>query len=305
MEGIKVDMENQEKRSVVMKLNVPFCAHRCSFCSRNVTEGRDTQLIHRYVMALAMELKANAGEFEDCQVKAIRLGGGCASIMGGTDLDHLLRLIRTCYHVDVDAQITMRTAPSDVNGANMPFFNRSHISRYDLEMISLEPEDYRYLDYLNYKEQLPYISAGFLRADSRNDMGFVLLYGKKTISKWGFRRSVLETVRRPVCHVILQKCAGEDMLDEDVCQAQLQEAAEILTEHGYHEYLPQRWAKDGCEDAFRQESAGGMEVLAFGLGAQTVLDGAVATNTSDMETYLNYSDRFDMITVEAKPLEGE
>lgn len=295
-------MENQEKRPVVMKLNMPFCSHRCSFCHRNVTEGRDTQLLHRYVMALAMELKANAEEFSDCEIKAIRLGGGCASIMSGTDLDHLLRLIRTSYHVDEDAQITMRTAPSDINGANMPFFNRSHISRYDLEMISLEPEDFIHLDYLNYKEQIPYISAGFLRAESKQNMGFVLLYGKKTISRWGFRRSVLETVRRPVCHVILQKCTGADELDESACQDQLREAAEILTEHGYHEYMPQHWAKEGCEDTFYAEAAKGTEVLAFGLGAQTVLDGAVTTNTSDLETYLNYSDRYEKITVEARPL---
>ncbi len=295
-------MEQTQKRPVVMKINMPFCSHQCSFCPKKVTPGRDSHLIHQYVMALALELKANAEEFADCRVKAIRLGGGCASIMSGSDLDHLMRLIRLSYHVDEDAPITMRTAPSDINGANMPFYNRSHITRYDLEMISLEPEDFIHLDYLNYKEQLPYISSGFLRASSRPVMGFVLLYGKRTISKWGFRRSILETVRRPVCHVLLQKCAGEDVLDEASCQAQLAEAAKILEEHGFREYLPGRWAKEGSEDRFWQEEAGGTEVIAFGLGAKTVFDGAMTVNTGDMETYLKHSDQFDKITVEARPL---
>ena len=49
---------------------------------------------------------------------------------------------------------------------------------------------------------MPYITHGFLRADSRNSMGFILLYGKKNVSRYGFRHSVLEATRRPVCHVI-------------------------------------------------------------------------------------------------------
>ena len=71
---------------------------------------------------------------------------------------------------------------------------------------------------------MPYITHGFLRADSRNSMGFILLYGKKNVSRYGFRHSVLEATRRPVCHVILQRCAGRDMLDDAAAEAQLAEA---------------------------------------------------------------------------------
>lgn len=71
---------------------------------------------------------------------------------------------------------------------------------------------------------MPYITHGFLRADSRNSMGFILLYGKKNVSRYGFRHSVLEVTHRPVCHVILQRCAGRDMLDDAAA-----EADELLT----------------------------------------------------------------------------
>ena len=175
------------------------------------------------------------------------------------------------------------------------------MTRYDLEFFSLDPLDFAHLDYLNYMEQLPYISSGFLRASQRPVMGFVLLYGKKTVSKYGFRHSILETTRRPVSHVLLQKCAGGDVLDEEACAAQLQEAAELLTEAGYHEYLPRRWAKEGCEDRFWSGASSGMPVLAFGLGATTCIDGAVSRNTTDLERYLNYSGDYTAITEEAVP----
>ena len=108
---------------------------------------------------------------------------------------------------------------------------------------------------------MPYITHGFLRADSRNSMGFILLYGKKNVSRYGFRHSVLEATRRPVCHVILQRCAGRDMLDDAAAEAQLAEADELLTAVGFVQYLPRRWAKPGCEDKFWQGAAAGMDVL--------------------------------------------
>ena len=239
----------------------------------------------------------------DCEVQAIRLGGGSASIINGSDLDHLLRLIRSCYHVAEDAPVTMRTCPADINGANMPFYNRSHVTRYDLELYSLEPLDFCTLDTLNYSEQMPYITHGFLRADRRDSMGFVLLYGKKTVSRWGFRHSVLEVTRRPVCHVLLQRCAGADMLDDAEAQAQLDEAAQLLTEAGFVQYLPRRWAKPGCEDKFWQGAANGMDVLAFGLSAYTRLDGMITTNTSDLNTYLAHSADYEQITVSTVPVQ--
>ena len=82
---------------------------------------------------------------------------------------------------------------------------------------------------VNRQVGMPYITHGFLRADSRNSMGFILLYGKKNVSRYGFRHSVLEATRRPVCHVILQRCAGRDMLDDAAAEAQLAEADELLT----------------------------------------------------------------------------
>ena len=170
-----------------------------------------------------------------------------------------------------------------------------NITRYDLELYSLEPLDFCTLDTLNYTRQMPYITHGFLRADSRMSMGFILLYGKKTISRWGFRHSVLEATRRPVCHVLFQRCEGADALDDGAASSQLQEAAKLLTEAGFREYLPGRWAKPGCEDRFWQGAANGMDVLAFGAGAYTYLEGMVTRNTTDLKTYLAYSADYEKL----------
>ena len=79
-------METTTLHPVVMKLNFPFITRKPSFCGRTLIEGHNTELLHRYVLAMALELKANAADLADCEVQAIRLGGGAASIINGSDL---------------------------------------------------------------------------------------------------------------------------------------------------------------------------------------------------------------------------
>ena len=93
------------------------------------------------------------------------------------------------------------------------------------------------------------------------------------------------------------------MLDDAAAQAQLDEAAQLLTEAGFVQYLPRRWAKPGCEDKFWQGAANGMNVLAFGLSAYTRLDGMITTNTSDLNTYLAHSADYEQITVSTVPVQ--
>lgn len=287
-------------RPVIMKINVPFCSRACSFCDRCKFAGRDTAKLHAYALALALELKANADNFSDCEIKAIHFGGGTASILDGSDFANLVRLIRSLYHAAEDVPISMRTCPADINGANQPFFNRAHVTMYHLEMLAFDPEDFIHLDYLRYEDQLPYIAHGFLRAGAKNDMGFVLLYGKKQRSRWGFRRAVLASVRRnDVAHIILQRCTGADAMTDEECAAELAEAAELLTQAGYTEYIPLHWAKPGCEDAFAVEHAKGTEVIGFGAGAVTRFDCTESRNTFDLDKYLAHSADFLQITEEA------
>ena len=77
-------METTTLHPVVMKLNFPFITRKPSFCGRTLIEGHNTELLHRYVLAMALELKANAADLADCEVQAIRLGGAgtsCCSTM--------------------------------------------------------------------------------------------------------------------------------------------------------------------------------------------------------------------------------
>ena len=92
------------------------------------------------------------------------------------------------------------------------------------------------------------------------------------------------------------------MLDDAAAQAQLDEAAQLLTEAGFVQYLPRRWAKPGCEDnSGRRGQRYGC--AGFGLSAYTRLDGMITTNTSDLNTYLAHSADYEQITVSTVPVQ--
>ena len=284
------------KQPILLHINVPFVSRCPSFIKDTLIEGHDSKLLRSYVIAMANELKANAEEFADCTVTAVRVDGGSATITDGSDLEHLFRFLRSSYDLAPDCPISIRTCPADINGANMPFYNRIGFSRYDLELYSLEPQDFIHLGTLNYTEQMPYITHGFLHADRRKNMGFILLYGKKDVSKYGFRHSVLEATRRPVSHVLLQRCQGPDCMEEEAIAEQLAMAAGKLSAAGFTEYLPGAWAKPGCEDPYLQGAAKGEPILGIGLGAETRMDGAVSRNTMDLLRYLRGSGDYTAIT---------
>ena len=48
-------METTTLHPVVMKLNFPFITRKPSFCGRTLIEGHNTELLHRYVLAMALE----------------------------------------------------------------------------------------------------------------------------------------------------------------------------------------------------------------------------------------------------------
>lgn len=294
-------MENNSLRPATLKVNIPFCVHRCEFCTRPLIGGRDTERLHFYALALQKEILANAAEFADCEITAIHFGGGMASTLTGSDFWLLTKALRENYRIADDAPVTMRATFLDINSGSLPFHRRAGIRRYDYEVMSLEPRDFPRLSYPGTLGWLQDVS-NVTHAARLHNMGFVLLYGKQSITPANFRHSLLAAARSHACHVILQRYEGQDAPEKDAeAAARIEEARALLPEYGFREYLPLRFAREGCEDRYAQNRAAGMDHIAFGMGAVSCFDGVQSVNTMDLKTYFLHSGEFDKIVVEAKP----
>lgn len=293
-----------QKRPVILEINIPFRVVAFDYLEDETISGWNTKRMSAYTDALKREIEANASEFDDCHVQAIRFDGGAAS-NAGTHIADIAKLIGERFDVSEGAPITMQSSISNISGATMPLFRRAGIQRFDFEMMSLDEVHYVAFNKVDNLKDLPIICDHFLHSYRNDTLGFMLAYGyvpseKETEDEMAkiFRRSMVQVARSHAAHLILR---GAKNAPTTLVERQLADAREVLGEAGFAEYLPGYWAREGKEDRFFQLETQ-LDKLAFGLGAEMHFEGVLSKNTFDLPTYLQFSHDFAKITETADPL---
>ena len=293
-----------DKRDAVVSVEIPLCVDDRTLCRPGMVLGWDSARTGRYVDAVVAEIEANAGQFDDCLVRAVRLGGGVAS-NAGAGIASIMRAVRHSCNVAQDVRVTMRSSIANVSGATMPFFRRAGVSRFDFEMFSLNPVDFTRVNSVDNLDDLPIVCDSFLHSYANDTLGFVLAFGQAALDGQdgvlNVRRTALAAARSHASHVELVRCAEQLAAGEDEVARQLSEMREVLTGAGYAEYLPLRFARSGKEDRFAILRQAGVDQIGFGLAALTRLDGVESVNTGDFERYCSSSADFAAITADVRP----
>jgi oxygen-independent coproporphyrinogen-3 oxidase len=291
-----------QKKPLIIKFCVPFCVKKCEYCSRAIVEGWDSGRLKDYLGALQKEVRANANQFGDYQVQALHWGAGLASMASAQDVSDTMALLHETYDVAKGAPVTMRAAISNISAASMPFFKRAGITRFDFEMMSLSPVGYHALNKRDSLSDFPVVCDYFLRSYANDTLGLVLVFGSEQAGLDNLRLSIVEFCRSNASHLVLQRFEGSSALSAAEVEEQLEEARKLLSAAGFVEYVPLHFARPGKEDTFTTQKAAGTDLLSFGLGGTTFLEGVASRNTNDLACYLAYSDDFSRITTEVQVL---
>lgn len=293
-----------EQRDVVVQLEMPFAVEPRGHAEREAVVGWDSAKSRAYLQALQREIAANADQFADCTVRAVRLGEGVATNAPADELCTTVQLLKRSLNFAPDATMSARASACNISGASMPLLRRAGVGRLDFELLALDRADFGRLNHSDAIQDFHFIIDSFLHAYANKTLGLVLAYGFDAPDTRAFRRSMVELTRMPVAHLVLERWQGPrvQQASEELASAQLAEAHDVLGKAGFVEYAPLHFAKPGDEDRFWVAENGGGEVLSFGLGARTRFDGVLSTNTSDWDTYLQFSGDFTRITVGAEPL---
>ena len=251
-----------------------------------------------YADALQREIEANAAEFADVEVTALRLGGGQASSLGGEGLVRVVTVLRKCLDVLPEAPLSLRCSPADITAAWFPLFKRAGTSRYDIEMLTLCETSFHRLSPEGDLGLYPLMCNSLLHSEQAKNLGLVLVVGDPRQSDIECRRGFLAAHRYGCVHVTVEVYRGPGS-DEERAACQLKDAHAVLTEAGFLEYAPRRFALSGHEDPFEKALGLGANVIGFGAGAVTRFEGAYSVNTEDLAAYLAFSDDFSRITREA------
>lgn len=251
-----------------------------------------------YAGALQREIEANATEFADVEVVAVRLGGGQASNLGGEGLVLVTTALRKCLDVLPEAPLSLRCSPADITAAWLPLFKRAGTSRYDIEMLTLCETSFHRVSPEGDLGLYPLMCNSMLHSEQAKNLGLVLVVGDPRQSDVECRRGFLAAHRYGCVHVTVEAYRGP-RADEERTACQLKDARAVLAGAGFLEYAPLRFALPGHEDPFEEALESGADVIGFGAGAATRFEGAYSVNTEDLATYLAFSGDFTRITREA------
>ena len=298
-----------EKKQAIVELTFPFAVECRGHAEREHIVGWDSQRATEYLRALRAEIAANADEFDDCEVVGVHLGGGIATNAPAEELWATGLSLCEALHVAPGTPMSCRASICNISGASMPYLRRAGVTRFDFELLALDNADFCRLNHTDALQDFGYVVDDFLHAYANKSLGMVFAYGFDAPDTKAFRRSVVQFTRMPAAHLVLERWCGPGVpaASKDLEAAQLGEAREVLTEAGFREYAPLRFARPGDEDpvwALPQKSEGCAR-LGFGLGAVTEIGGVRSTNTSDWDTYIQPSGDFTKITEQVEPLSTE
>ena len=124
---------------LILSLRVPFYPVRHSYDRRILFPMEDTALTDAYAAALRKEIESSAGEYDDCLVKAVHIGGGIAGHVFDEALGTLLKDMHSWFHFSDDAQVTLKIHPGMFSVETLNACRRGGINRLSVDYVTSDP----------------------------------------------------------------------------------------------------------------------------------------------------------------------
>lgn len=122
------------RAGVGLYLHVPFCAHRCSYCT--FVSSTELERMAEVVHATAMEIRRFRHRR---RLVTLYLGGGTPSLVPPELLAELFRAVRDSFCLHPRAEVTLEANPEDVTPERVAHWRALGVTRLSLGLQSLNP----------------------------------------------------------------------------------------------------------------------------------------------------------------------
>lgn len=293
-----------DAKPLVVRVEIPFCTHRCSFCAAPIHTGAPTAADPRkgdfalrgaYLDALLRELASVAPDLAGHRVQAAVIGGGIPTSYGGDDLKRLVRALKDALAWDEGAQITLQTVPGMLSADTFDTLRGLGVRRYEFGMGSFNHFEYELLDRPTARDAIHNMRI-LLGYAGIEDLGVRLFWGIPGQSAATLRSSIDEALENGATHVRLEPLppmrAPRRQPPDEGERALLRVCAEKhLAEKGLPRYAGAAdgaacFAVPGHEGRFDRLLDAGCDHMTLGLGGESLVDGLRTVNTVDLQRYI-------------------
>lgn len=275
-------------------VHVPFCAHRCSYCSFAALTGLDGEA--RYFGAVVREVESRAGEAGE--LDSLYFGGGTPSYVPAGRLERVRRALTETFGIVTGAEITAEANPDDLDAEKVERLRLAGVNRLSVGVQSLDDAELPFLERRHGARQA--IEALRRARPIFERLSGDLMIGIPGQTRESLRRSVHGLLGTGVDHlsvyllemekaprlVALQKERPELFADDGEAAARWELVDELASEAGLLRYELSNWARAGAESRHNLKYWRQIPNLGFGLAAHS-FDGHVRrANSSGLADYV-------------------
>ncbi|MFC2022253.1 radical SAM family heme chaperone HemW [Chloroflexota bacterium] len=282
-------------RDIALYIHVPFCRHKCPYCSFVSYDYREAD-IPLYLRALKKELIRRAGG--EC-IRSIYFGGGTPSLLSAKYVGDLISTISSLFTVDEATEITIEANPGTINRAYLTAIRELGVNRLSLGVQSLNDRELALLGRIHTAAEAR-DAVQHARGAGFDNLSIDLIYGLpgQTLSDW--QHTLDEAITMRPEHLSLYSLTLEEEtpmwralregslteLDPDVSADHYELADDLLAAQSYSHYEISNWAIVGRECRHNLTYWRNLPYLGVGVAAHSCLDGRRLANTKSLDKYL-------------------
>jgi oxygen-independent coproporphyrinogen-3 oxidase len=277
-------------------VHVPFCAHRCTYCSFVALEGKREE--KDFFEGLEREIRSRADEVTGEPFDTVYFGGGTPSYVDALRLSRVLGTLEEIFGISSNREITAEANPDDLDVSRLLALRELGVNRLSIGVQSLVDAELLPLE-------RRHDAAGARRAVSEaarvfGNVSADLMIGIPGQTKETLLASVDGLLTSGITHlsvyllelekaprlVALKKERPELFPDDDEMADRWEAVDERLTAADLPRYELSNWARPGFESRHNLKYWTLTPVLGFGVGAHSFNGRTRSANTGMLTEYL-------------------
>ncbi len=290
-------------------LHIPFCEHKCLYCDfySIAPDGSRTDyetLISRFLSALNREAvsRAQDPQFRE-QFDTVFFGGGTPSLLSPSNIDQILRSLRSHYQISDEAEVTLETNPGTVDAEKLRAFRKAGINRLSIGIQSFYEDDLNFLTRIHSANQARECVNGAAQAGFDNiSIDLIFALPGQTLERWesNLRQALELRPKHLSCYSLivepttplarLVEAKQVTPLSPEADNELYQFTIDFLEERGYEQYEVSNFALPGFRSRHNTNYWNHTNYLGLGPSAHSFWNGKRWWNLANVN---GYSDRLE------------
>ena len=259
----------------------------------------------RYVQAVCREIRAQAAFFGRRSVRTVFMGGGTPTLLTGAQVQQLLDVVRDCFDLLPDAEISMEGNPGTLTMENLFAYRAAGVNRLSLGVQSMDDGLLGEIGRIHTAQQARE-AVRMAREAGFDNLNLDLIYGLPGQNAMQWKETLQKVMELEPQHLScyslileegtplferVQKGTCAPLPDEEAMEEMDALTARLTGAAGYGQYEVSNYARAGRQCRHNIVYWECLPYLGVGLGAHSDMDGKRFYNPESWEEYLHMAEK--------------